>query len=161
MKRSTLRILLWTIAALMMQLSAACTADETVAYSHFEEIPASGWDPVDILIFEPWPSDSAQAFRRSYRMDLVLRYSTRRHITMLPVALSIEDANGELRTDTLTLHPDSTDRSMSSRVRYGVHELRMTIDPSVRITDGYRVSLSPLSPRERNEGLLNVGLILK
>lgn len=161
MKRSTLRILIWISAALMLQLSAACTADNTVAYSHFEEIPAEGWDPVDLLIFEPWPTDSAEAQHRDYSMDLVLRFSNRKHISLLPIALTIEDENGTLRADTLILRPDSAASGLSSRTQYGVREISLTLDSAVRLSHGYSVSLSPLTPPEASEGLLNIGLILK
>lgn len=148
-------------AVLALLLFTACNVGENTAYSHFEEIPVDGWDPVDILIFEPRPADSVAAMSRTYSMDLILRYSARKDIAMLPVVMTIENDSGELRCDTILLHPDSVSRGMSGRIKYGVHEVTFNLDSAVRLSEGYTVSLMPLSPKENTDGLLNIGLTLK
>lgn len=160
MTNRTLRFAVWIIVALTVLLGGACTTPDTVAYSHFEQIPTSGWDPVDVIIFEPWPMDSTEAAGSSYQMDMVLRYSARKALSQLPVALTIENEAGILRKDTMVLHTDSHPNGDTGRVMYGVREVTVPLERNLQLSEGYRISLSPLSPPETTEGLLNIGIIL-
>lgn len=151
--------LVWLTVTLMALLSAACTDSDTVPYSHFEQVGSDGWDPLDILVFEPWPADSAAAAGSVYRMDLVMRYSSRFRTADLPLALTIEDENGIVRADTIVIKPADS-KNVETRQRYGVREMRMTLDPQLRLHDGFAVTVSPLAAREQTKGMLNVGIIL-
>lgn len=151
----------WLTAMLSALLVDACGESTRTAYSRFENIAKDGWDPADVLVFEPYPSDSTAAAPAGYEMTLVLRYSPRSNPMAVPVALMIEDETGVLRADTLAVGPGGSDVSYSERRTLGVREYALTLEPHLRLTDGYSVTISPLAPRERTAGLLNVGIILK
>lgn len=161
MIKSTLReIPLVLICATLITLwCGSCEAPEKVAYSHFEQIPSSGWDPMNVLVFEPWPADSAEAANRTYNMDMVLRYTSRKPAFKFPMVMTIENDNGTVRSDTLMLSADS-DKETKGKIHYGVREVTINLDKSVRLSDGYTVMLSPLSSPEYTEGLLNIGIML-
>ncbi len=151
--------IVWLAVTLLAPLVMSCTRRENVAYSHFEQIGTEGWDPLDIIVFEPMPTDSAAAATTTYRMDMVMRHSSRFHISDMPIAVMIEDERGVIRTDTIIIRQSDME-DMETKVRYGVCETRLTLDPALRLSDGYAVTLTPIAERERTKGLLNVGIIL-
>lgn len=161
------RQLVLQIAAVLSAL-AVCSCGNTdrplrPSYSHFERIPTDGWDPTDIIQFEPWPLDSTETANNVYRMDLVLRYSARNSLESLPLALTIEDGNGETITDTIVIGngPAGVRKpTWHERTQYGVREVTAGLQEHVRLSDGYAVSISPLIERNNTVGLLNVGLML-
>jgi len=159
MQNHRLPPLVWLAVTLLAPLIMSCTQSENVAYSHFEQIGPEGWDPLDMLVFEPWPTDSAAATATTYRMDMVLRHSSRFHIQDIPLAVMTEDGEGTVWTDTIIISTASASKT-KTKVRYGVCETRLTLDSALRLNDGYAVTLSPIAEREQTKGLLNVGLIL-
>lgn len=143
-----------------VSIMASCGADtQRTAWSHFEKIPGGGWSPDDMVCFEPWPADSAEAAGSSYEMQLVFRYSTRCGLERLPAAVTVEDADRVISADTLVIANTPTD-STTVREKYGVREVTLTLGHDVRLTDGFSVSVSPLLDTGRTAGLLNVGLRL-
>lgn len=142
-------------------LVTACGDSTRTAYSRFQDIGEAGWDPAGVLVFEPWPADSAEAATGRFKMELVMRYASRGIQSAIPVALTIEDENGVIRADTFAVGPGSPIAPALERKTFGVREWGITLDPDLRLTDGYAVTISTLAPRERTAGLLNVGLILK
>lgn len=150
--------LVFIIAAAAAML-AACGDTERTAYSHFEKIPGDGWRPDDVVAFEPWPLDSTEAAHCSYTMQLVMRFSARCPLESLPAAVSVEDADRVLRADTMVIATEAGGNT-SVREKYGVREVTMTLDPELRLTDGYAVSISPLLDPDRTAGMLDVGIRL-
>lgn len=134
--------------------------DGTVVYSHFEDIGSPGWNPADVISFEPFPSDSLINKNDRYKLVLVLRSSSRHDISPFPISVLKEDENGTLSSDTIMIDPQRNPE-ISEREQYGIREITMTIDPKMILTDGYAVSLSPLARQEHTKGLLNVGIIMK
>ena len=150
--------LVLTLSVLSM-LVAACGDVDRTAYSHFEKIPSSGWDPADIIVFEPWPADSAEAAIQLYDMELVLRNTVRKPLARLPIALNIEDENGTLRSDTIIIG-DPKGPQMRSKERYGVCETVLPLEKGLKLSEGFAVTVSPLSDAESSSGLLNIGIRL-
>lgn len=153
------RAFVWLAVTFVALLVTSCRQSGGVDYSHFEQIGSEGWDPLDQLVFEPWPMDSVLVPGRTYRMRLVFRYSTLAKVPDLPLAVTVEDENGVMRSDTIVINHDG-DSSVARKTKYGVREFGITLDPSVALRDGYAVTLSPLASREQTQGLLNVGIIL-
>lgn len=132
-----------------------------LVYYHFEDIGSSGWDPADVISFEPWPEDSTTAKDHIYRMELIFRSSARHDIKEIPIALVTENENGVITTDTVVVTPEKVGkRKVRTREKFGIRESRFTLRRRMRLTDGYAVSLSPLTEQKNTEGLLNVGLRL-
>lgn len=164
--RARRQLVLLTAALLLSVLAVSCgyRDDSYTVYSHFEKIGPDGWDPADIISFEPWPLDSAEAATSVYRMELVLRYSTRNSLDNLPLAVSIEDENGISHSDTIMAGSGGKRKSapeVTVRQQYGVREVTLPLQSEVRLTDGYAVNISPLIERSRTKGLLNVGIRLE
>ena len=146
-------------AGCLLLAAGGCSDARMPAYSHFEQIGTDGWDPLDLIVFEPWPVDSADARLSAFDVDLVLRYSVRLPVSDLPVAVTVEDEDGVLRSDTIIVRYGH-EGNASSRLRYGVREAVVRLENNVRLRDGYAVSLSPVASRECTEGLLNVGHVI-
>lgn len=146
-------------AALVSLSLVACNDSTQVAYSHFEDIVTSGWDSADVVSFEPWPSDSLDAAKYAYNMELVFRWSVRKVDTDIPLVVSFENSNGVLKNDTIILNTNSSNKSVKEK--YGIGETSLTLSSDLRLTEGYTISVYPLLEREYNRGLLNVGLVLK
>lgn len=146
-------------AGFLMMACAACSGTAKPAYSHFEQIGPDGWDPYDLIVFEPWTADSADAFSHYFDFDLVLRYSVRMPIADLHLAVTFEDEDGVVSTDTLKVCYGAGGNA-GIKSRYGVREARIALGRDISLRDGYAVSVSPVAVRERTAGLLNVGLVM-
>ncbi len=148
-------------AALAISCLTACDRQGAPSYSHFEEIPSSGWDPLDVLTFYPTPADSTEPLHSRYDLTMVLRYAARHKIAALPIAVTVEDNNGILHADTLILRLSRAEGSPKAVTHYGVTELRLPLYQDERITDGYALTLESFSPKSHSEGVMNVGIIME
>lgn len=134
----------------------SCEKTGLVSYSRFEKIGSEGWNPEDVISFEPTPADTAESRETHYEMELVLRYSLRSGERRIPIVVNVEDENGQISSDTVAaLDPD-----WKEKASYGVREISRVVSADMKLTDGYAVSVNPLAPREYSRGLLNVGLKL-
>lgn len=141
-------------------LLPGCIDSHMPAWSKFAEVSSSGWDAADLIVFEPAPYDSTLPPETRYDFDLVLRTSTRNKIRRLPVAIEVEDANGSIESDTVVIwDPDGP--KLTSKRTYGVNETKMTLLHGQRLTEGFSITLSPLSDASESRGLLNVGVIMR
>lgn len=147
--------LVWIATALMPLMLQGCSGSRPPAYSQFEDVGRDGWDPLDMLVFEPFNRDSLATGQETFDMDLVMRYTSRVPARPLPLALAIEDGDGTTRCDTITVMP-----TRNARSRYGVIESRIRLESDVRIEDILSVSVSTLADRGQSSGLLNVGLVM-
>ncbi|MCM1370164.1 MAG: gliding motility lipoprotein GldH [Candidatus Amulumruptor caecigallinarius] len=138
----------------------SCGDISSVAYSHFERIGSEGWDPADILIYEPWPADSAEASAHRYDIELVVRYSSRRRIKDLPLSIVREYENGRQEADTVVLRLFDSGGSPAGDGHYGVYELPSKVESGLRLCEGYSVSVTPLAERNESQGILSVGLLM-
>lgn len=139
---------------------SSCVEMERPAWSQFAEINSDGWDPVDILIFEPEPYDTLVPPGCRYDFDVVIRSSARSDIQKLPVAVCVEDEDHVIRTDTLVLF-DPTGPAISSRRNYGVRESSFRLISGQRLSDGFSITLSPLLDASASRGLLNIGIVMQ
>ena len=88
---------------LIATLATSCGDYHRTAWSHFEDIDSGGWDPTDIILFEPWPADSAEAASSVYDIDLVLRSTLRSGFSRIPVVITIEDNEHTISTYTVII----------------------------------------------------------
>lgn len=159
MIRTGMTMLLTT--ALITAGMTACTDKASPSYTHFEEIPATGWNPLDVLIFTPEPYDSTTPADTRYDIAMVARYASRHKIHALPIAVTVEDNSGVLHADTIILQPEHGGRKSEVVTRYGVCEMRLPLYGNQRLTDGYSISIESFSPEELSRGLLNVGIVME
>jgi len=159
MMRTGMRMLLTIMLATACM--TACTDKTSPSYTHFEEIPANGWNPLDVLVFTPEPYDSTTPADTRYDISLVARYATRHKINALPLAVTVEDNSGMLHADTIILQPEDGDRPTKTVTRYGVCEVRLPLYDNQLLTEGYTLSIESFSPKERSRGLLNVGIVME
>lgn len=139
---------------------SSCVEIEHPAWSKFAEINSEGWDPVDILVFEPEPYDSLVPPGRRYDFDVVIRSSARSDIQKLPVAVCVEDEDHIIMSDTLVLF-DPAGPSITSRRNYGVRESSFRLISGQKLSEGFSVSLSPLLDASASRGLLNIGIVMQ
>ena len=148
-------------AALAISGLAGCDRQETPLYSHFEEIPPSGWNPLDVLVFCPTPIDSTEPPQSRYDLTMVVRYVARHKISALPIAVTVDDNNGTLHSDTIILRPSRSDGATKSVTHYGVTELRLPLYENERLTDGYALTLESFSPESLTKGVMNIGVVIE
>lgn len=135
-----------------------CDRTARTAYTHFEEIGAEGWDKSDPLIFEPWPKDSLEVATQFYDLDALVRYS-RRASGEFPMVVYVENAERTLSTDTVIVKlSDSSGRSVGKGA--GVCTVTIPISRHTRLTEGYSITLHPLTSASHSKGVLNVGVIM-
>lgn len=134
---------------------------DSPAYSHFEKIGPDGWDPADLLMFDPMPADSADAKRCRYDITMIVRYSTRKSIQPLPVVITIDDETGTLLRDTVAATLFDDNGHAVGKGAYGVSEVEIPIAAGATLSEGYQISAAPLLQREYSKGLLNVGVVMR
>lgn len=158
--RNILMLAACCMSALLL-LSCSRIKDSSKSYIKFEDIGSEGWDPADIIIFEPCPADSASVRGATYHSELMLRYSGLHKMNALPISIVIEDNEGVLSADTIIVGNNTESRfKIVERQRPGINEVFITLNHEAHLTDGYSVTVNPLAPKDISRGLLNVGLIM-
>lgn len=149
-----------SVAAMLLMMGSCENEPRRVVYTHFEEIGLDGWAPTDIIVFEPMPADSTLSPRQHFDLDLIVRYSKRscrgEHI---PLAVSYEDERGTLRQDTIDVGMQ-TPQAEEAKEMHGTYEVRIPLERSFTLSEGYAVTLTPLVAQDISKGILNIGLIL-
>lgn len=126
-------------------------------FSEFVPVASDGWDSRDAVCFDPIGLDS---IGRPLTMILSVRYSGRRALTPLRLAVECDDERGVHVNDTITLPLFNADGSPKGRGRYGVYEVSDTLLRNFSPGFGLGVSVTPLDGKEATRGILNVGLIV-
>ena len=158
--RGNLTGYLITIAAFLLALAATgCREVNGTVYSQYAKIGSEGWDPRNAVGFDPWPADSVNA-RGPLDVVISVRYSGRRAIKPLRMAVTVDDENGEVKSDTLVIPLFDRFGEPTGRGHYGVYEVTDTLLRRFRLRDGFGVELKPLDPAADTRGLVNVGVIL-
>ncbi len=145
----------------MLLMMGSCENEpRRVVYTHFEDIGLQGWASTDIIVFEPMPADSTMSPRQQYDLDMIVRYSKRscrgEHI---PLAVSYEDERGTMRQDTIDVGMQ-TPQAEEAKEMHGTYEVRIPLERSFTLSEGYAVTLTPLVAQDISKGILNIGLIL-
>ncbi len=146
-------------AAMIISLSllGACVPSCPPDYVKFESI-TDGWGPLDLLVFEPTAPDSLPLTGSGYDIDLTLRYSTRLPVSDFPLVVTMEDENGQLSCDTLIV-PAASGKGARISTHYGVREVSVPLKSNVTLTDGFALTLAPLSDRRLTESLRAAGVV--
>lgn len=146
-------------AAILTSLSS-CVHIETPAWSHFFKVGEEGWNPEDMLVFEPQSPDSTGFKDPGYDFTLILRSSSRRPVDNLPLAICVEDNNGIIMSDTLMIGASPSDATVS-RNTFGVTETTVDLLSDTKVDEGFSITVSPLLNAENSKGLLNVGIEMR
>ncbi|MDE6007337.1 MAG: hypothetical protein K2G67_07270 [Muribaculaceae bacterium] len=149
------------ITAAAQVFMTSCAYIDTPVWSQFHEIGAGGWSPEDIMVFEPESQDSTGFKGHCYDLKLIFRSSSRRQISELPIAVTIEDDEGLIKSDTIVLGARENKSQITSRSKFGVTETTLSLLTDSRVGEGFSVTVSPLLDSESNQGLLNVGLEMR
>lgn len=148
------------MSAAILTSMTSCIHIDTPAWSHFFKVGEEGWNPEDILVFEPESPDSTGFKNPGYDFTLILRSSSRSHIDRLPLAVCIEDNNDIIKTDTIMIE-SSASNGMVSRNTFGVTETTLDLISDIKVEDGFSITVSPLLNAENSKGLLNVGIEMR
>lgn len=147
------------MTAFLIVVATGCRKVNNTLYIHYADLEAAPGRPIKPVSFEPWPADSAW---NGHRMDLTLMVRYREHLPMAPLRLiaAIEDAEGEIRNDTLTI--DLFDNQGNPRIdsRFGICEWSDTLLHDFTLRPGLSVCLTPLNSAENTKGVLNIGIKL-
>lgn len=148
---------------IFMVALAACSnsSGNQIVYSHFETISREGWDPMEMLVFEPTTSDSSAISGRGnkYDVELILRQSASANIGKVPLVVTLDDYSGVSRSDTIVVDlSGEPEKSAIIKKHYGVKETTVDAKHGVTLTELSSISLSPLCRQEKTRGLLDVGI---
>lgn len=125
-------------------------------FSEFVGVSSDGWDSRDAICFDPPGLDSIGA---PVDISLCVRFSGRRVIKPLRVAVECDDEHGVKFSDTITLPLFNADGTPLGRGRYGVYVVSDTLLRGFRPGFGLGVSVTPLDRPDATRGIINVGLI--
>lgn len=150
----------YIFTGLILVINSCGKKSGDVVYSHFETINSSGWDPADVIFFEPWPADSVVTNQSVFSLDMVVRSSSRHELPSFPLQITMEDENGVIKNDTLMIDLNQGNKE-NTKENPGIKEIRLNLEQSLMLKEGYAVSISPLTQKSKTKGLLNIGLILK
>lgn len=138
---------------------AACREVNGTLYSQYADISPEGWQRNEILCFDPYPADSVWT-GSDVTLDLNLRYSSDTPMANLPVLVTVEDSERELRADTLRIVLFDTNGNPVTAKHYGICEYTVRLIDKTPLRPGLSVCLVPLAPQDASRGLLNVGITL-
>lgn len=148
------------IAAMLTAIASCSGGEEAIpSYNHFENLGDEGWKAQEMLIFEPWPADSAEAKEAVYNLDMTLRHAMRKTPSAMPLVVIIEDEERIVLTDTLIIN--AADKTFKKTERYGVAEINVPIAKKLKLSEGMQVCLIPLLKTGQSRPYCNVGLTLK
>lgn len=162
--RSKMSFLLLPFMVLALCLAGSCAKpkDKMPVYSRFQNIDSKGWNPLEVLIFEPWPMDSVVVSEDHFSLDLTVRAAMRKTPVSFPIAVTIEDERGVISKDTIVIDffDDRDDVSPKMKESFGVRQISMNLVPEFKMPDGFAVTLSSLLPESSTEGLIDIGLTM-
>lgn len=148
------------IMLILVLLLAGCVDINRPDWVHYAEISGQGWNPEDVLIYEPVPADSLVPASTLYDFKVIMRSATRSNISELPVAVTVEDAEGVVRADTIIIG-GSNGPHLESRKAYGVRETTFMLMKATPLKEGLSITLSPLADASNSKGLLNIGIEMR
>lgn len=154
-------LFVFTVVGIFLS-AVSCGKPQRVVYSSFRDIPAAGWDSRDPLVFEIGPEDSLDTEPTSPRgvLEICVRYSLRSRISELPLCILVEDDAGTtVKSDTLRIRMTDSNGGPAGKGNHGLKQVSVAVDSSFHATSGTSVTLIPLSPRQNNSGILEVGLV--
>lgn len=142
-----------------MLIASGCRNVRDTLYAAYADIPSSGWNPAEPVIFQPFPADTSLV---GEKMTLILcaRYRTSKPLPPLPLLVSIEDEKEVMRNDTLFLRTFNSDGNPIAKGVLGIAEVTDTLLHDFTLEKGLSVSISPLLPPIDSAGLLNIGIKL-
>lgn len=145
------------IIAILLSISTGCVEIEHPDWARFAEISGRGWDPDDLLIYEPVRADSLVPPETLYDFKIIMRSATRSQFSQLPMAVTIEDETGVVRADTIIIGgPEGPE--LDVKRAYGLKETSFILLKEIPLTDGFSITLSSLADPSQSKGLLNVGI---
>ena len=148
-------------AALLLLPFAACRKVDRTVYSKYADIGPEGWNPAKPLVFFPEAADSAEAAGELFSVVLRIRYAENQPLAPLRLAYALDDNLGtQAKGDTVALPLFSPVGKPIAPGAHGVHELADTIASGVRLKPGLCVILTSLTPRERTQGISEIGISL-
>lgn len=159
-RTSLLTLTVTSLLSLILLFCASCRRVNNVVWSKYAALPETGWDPVNVIPFFPWPEDSINDPSDTYSLLLSIRFSALRDSSRLHLAFHQEDDSGFISSDTISLAIAPPANSPVGRGAYGVFETVDTLCRGIRLNPGYTVELQSLSDPENTRGILDIGLIL-
>ena len=138
----------------------SCKEVKTIRYSEFEHIGEEGWDPIRILSFAPFPTDSLLSPDTRYSLVLTLRYSQECMATQLPVRITEQNDDGDYSSRIRKLYLRDKSGNLQGRKGLALYEITDTLNKAFVLPENYLVDIEVLAPAEYSKGLVDVGLEL-
>lgn len=145
------------MTGVLMILMAGCRRVDSILYSHYTDLPASGWPRYESKCFQP---DSTLEGRKT-DMTLNVRARASRPLPAIPVIVSVDDETGQAYCDTIDITMFNPDGSPMGKTRYGICEKSFPIMSGFTVKKGLSICLIPLAPERFTAGMLNIGITLE
>lgn len=139
-------------------LLGSCRRVDRTVFASFVDIGETGWDPVNVIGFNPWPLDSVSTPSDRYGLSVIVRFDPATAPSGLPLFVRLEDENGEIATDTLRIVLKDDDGHPRGRKSLVLSEVAHEIRRDLSLTDGFSVELTTLLPADMTRGITNIGV---
>lgn len=133
-----------------------CRRIDNVVYAEYQPVDESGWNPITVYGFSPWPMDSIYSTSDRYNLEVCVRFNRLRGNPELNMLVRQFFADGGEKADTLRMR--LSDRGDGMKCAHGICEVTETIATGIPIEEGYFVEMQSLTPADRSRGLINVGM---
>lgn len=143
----------------MSLFGASCIRDNNTVYSEFADIPNSGWDPVRVIPFSPWPIDSVISPNDRFNMNLTIRHDGHLSIDTLSILITEESLDG-IQEKTIQVPVRNSKGKYLGKREYALYETSVPIHRDFKLPRNFGITLTPLAARASTSGLRNVGVSL-
>lgn len=141
-------------------LSQNCTDGNPPVYSEFIDLGTNGWDPINILPYNPYPIDSTMNPGERFDLILTVRYSLRGNDTSLPIQIYEESSLGVVENRRITVPLRNSRGEPLGRKGVVLYEVSDTLRRNFVLPPHYDVSITSLAPRSRTRSIRAIGLTL-
>lgn len=159
--KSSARWSLFLFATGFAGIMSSCLENSGVEFSSFVDIPESGIPSGWEYEFSPVPTDSCNVDSIPYDVMIVVRYSASakpREITFNLEEISFGMECPDSTKLTIPLF-DKEDRPIGNGI-YSIYETTDTLHRSIKIPEGYSISVGSNIPQEETEGIHAIVIVM-
>lgn len=138
----------------------SCSTQPEQSRSSFIDFDDSGMLANKEYLFQPFDSISPSIANNLYDLYLELRYSNVCRIKQLPIDIEIGSVwDDSIINKKINLKLFDKDDNFQGKGNFGVYEISANIIDSIKIKDGFFISVS--TPESNTKGIISLGTLIK
>lgn len=134
-----------------------CHEVKEPVWTHFCNLPTSGWNVLDGVEFRPFEKDSIPT--GEYTAVIAVRHTDAYRYTRLWLELEQATDRG-LVTDTVGVKIAAPDGRFLGSGPFGLYEVTDTLPARIKVTPDWQMSVRHVMKENEIEGINNIGLIM-